>query len=236
MLYAFSACAASYATSLGELVFLRSTTMIGVSVELISLLDWILYLLGALLVFSGIRMLVAKADVDPEKSRVIRLARKFYPVSPGLDGQNFVTTWNGRRALTPLALVLLLVETTDLVFAMDSIPAVLAVTTKPFIVFTSNVFAILGLRSLYFMLAGAIGYFRFLKLGLSIVLVFIGLKMLLDPHDKTPKWFQFDIPIGVSLAVVAGIILASIVASLIATWLEGRKGGKSKKPPGTKNL
>ena len=210
-------------------------TMIGVSVELISLLDWVLYLLGALLVFSGIRMLATKSEVDPEKSRVIRWARKFYPVSPGLDGQNFVTICNGRRALTPLALVLLLVETTDLVFAIDSIPAVLAVTTKPFIVFTSNVFAILGLRSLYFVLAGAIGYFRFLKLGLSIVLVFIGVKMLLDPHDKTPRWFQVDIPIATSLLVVAGIILASIVASLVASWLEARKGGKAERPPGTKN-
>jgi len=105
-------------------------TMIGVSVELISLLDWILYVLGALLVFSGFRMLVAEPVVNPEQSRVIRWARKVYPVSPVLDGQHFLTTLNGRRALTPLALVLLLVETSDLVFAVDSIPAVFAVTTS----------------------------------------------------------------------------------------------------------
>jgi tellurite resistance protein TerC len=195
-------------------------TMIGLSAEVISLLHWVLYLLGALLVFSGIRMLLSRTGVDPEKSRVVRWARKFYPISPELDGQNFVTTWNSRRALTPLALVLLLVETSDLVFAVDSIPAVFAVTTKPFIVFTSNVFAILGLRSLYFVLAGAIGYFRFLKLGLSIVLVFIGVKMLLDPHEREPMWFQFEIPISTSLLIVAGIILASIGASVIARHRE----------------
>jgi tellurite resistance protein TerC len=203
-------------------------TMIGISAEIISLLHWFLYLLGALLLFSGIRMLLAKSEVDPEKSRVLRLARKIYPVSPELDGQKFVTTWNGKKALTPLALVLLMIETTDLVFALDSIPAVFAVTTKPFIVFTSNVFAVLGLRSLYFVLAGAITYFRFLKVGLSVVLVFIGVKMLLDPHDNTPRWFQFEIPISTSLLVVAGILLTSIIASLIAAWREARAGAREK--------
>lgn len=194
--------------------------MIGLGAELIAHFDWILYWLGALLVFSGIKMLVSKAENNPERSHVIRWARKLYPVSPTLDGQRFLTTWNAKRALTPLALVLLLVETTDLVFAVDSIPAVFAVTTKPFIVFTSNVFAILGLRSLYFVLAGAIGYFRFLKFGLSIVLVFIGVKMLLDPHDKPPHRFQVDIPISASLFVVGGIIVASIALSIFLTWRE----------------
>jgi tellurite resistance protein TerC len=201
--------------------------MIGLGVELVSHIDWILYVLGALLVFSGVKMLVTKTQVDPEKSRVIRWTRKFYPICPHLDEQKFITTWNGQRALTPLALVLLLVETTDLVFAVDSIPAIFAVTTKPFIVFTSNVFAILGLRSLYFVLAGAIGYFRFLKVGLSIVLAFIGVKMLLDPHDNPPKWFQVDIPISTSLFVVAGIILISIAASVIAAAREARTRRKA---------
>ncbi|HZR19474.1 MAG TPA: TerC family protein [Verrucomicrobiae bacterium] len=200
-------------------------TLIGVSIEIISWLDWVLYVLGALLVFSGLRMLLARSEMDPEKSRVLRWARKVYPVSPNLDGQNFTTFFQGRRALTPLALVLLLVETSDLVFALDSIPAIFAVTTKPFIVFTSNVFAILGLRSLYFVLAGAIRYFRFLKFGLSIVLVFIGVKMLLDPHDNTPKWFQVDISTSISLLVVAGIILISILASLVAAWRDKRAAG-----------
>jgi tellurite resistance protein TerC len=110
--------------------------------------DWILYAFGFLLLASGVKMLFVDTQIHPEKSRILRLARKFYPVSPGLDGQNFVTIWQGARALTPLALVLLMVETTDLLFAVDSIPAVFAVTKNPFIVFSSNVFAIIGLRSL----------------------------------------------------------------------------------------
>ncbi|HYG36297.1 MAG TPA: TerC family protein [Clostridia bacterium] len=199
--------------------------MIGLGVAIIAWLNWILYVLGALLLVSGIRMLFVDTEVDPEKSRVIRWARRFYPVTPHLDGQKFITHWNGKRALTPLALVLLMVETTDLIFALDSIPAIFAVTTKPFIVFTSNVFAILGLRSLYFVLAGAIGYFRYLKVGLSVVLIFIGVKMVLAPHGHTPRWFQVEIPISISLMVVAGIILASIVVSIIA----GRREKKRSK-------
>src|ERR1019366_8112214 len=126
----------------------------------------------------------------PEKNLALRLAQKLFPVSQNFDGQRFFTRFNGRFALTPLALVLLLVETTDLIFATDSIPAVFSVTRQPFIVFTSNIFAILGLRSLYFLLVGALGYFRYLKIGLSLVLAFIGVKMLLDPHDRPPSWFQ----------------------------------------------
>ncbi len=140
--------------------------------------------------------------------------------------------------MTPLALVLLLVETTDLVFALDSIPAVFGVTRKPFIVFTSNVFAILGLRSLYFLLAGAIGYFRYLKYGLPLVLAYIGVEMLIDPHERVvPLWFQLDIPILVSLLVVVGILLISVLLSLIVTWREKRrdkdasKKDDEKKPP-----
>ena len=169
-------------------------------------------------------MLLKETKVDPEKTRVVRLARKFYPVAPQLDGDKFLTTWQGKKALTPLALVLLLVETTDLIFAVDSIPAIFAVTTKPFIVFTSNVFAILGLRSLYFVLVGAIGYFRYLKPGLSIALVFVGIKMLLDPHDREPPlWFQIEIPISISLLVIAGIILGSIVLSVVAAQRAKKK-------------
>ena len=118
-----------------------------------------------------------------------------------------------------------MVETTDLLFAVDSIPAVFAVTRKPFIVFTSNVYAILGLRSLYFLLAGAIGYFRYLKYGLPLVLVFMGVEMLLDPHERQPPlWFQFDVPTSVSLLVVAGILLVSIVLSVTAAKREARRG------------
>src|SRR5436190_3672638 len=198
--------------------------MIGAGVALISRFEWILYLLGLLLIFSGIKMCFVDTEVEPEKNLVIRFARRLFPVAPALDGQKFITLWQGRKALTPLALVLLMVETTDLIFAVDSIPAIFAVTTKPFIVFTSNVFAILGLRSLYFVLAGALRYFRYLKVGLSLVLVFIGFKMLLDPHErKDPFWFQIDIPTPTSLLVVAGIIVISIVLSIIAAKKDGKK-------------
>jgi tellurite resistance protein TerC len=206
--------------------------MIGAGVALILRFDWILYVFGGLLLASGIKMFFVDTQIHPERSRIIRLARAFYPVSPHLDGQKFTTTWQGARALTPLALVLLMVETTDLLFAVDSIPAVFAVTKNPFIVFSSNVFAIIGLRSLYFVLAGAIGYFRYLKYGLSAVLVFIGLKMLLDPHndldpDKPLKWFQIDISTSTSLIVVAAILLISILLSIVATYLDKRRSRQS---------
>lgn len=198
--------------------------MIFAGVALITWLHWLLWVCGAFLLFSGVKMLLVKTTVDPEKNRVVQWARKLFPIAPQLDGQRFVTVWNEKRALTPLALVLLMVETTDLIFAVDSIPAIFAVTTKPFIVFTSNVFAILGLRSLYFVLAGAIGYFRYLKAGLSVVLVFIGIKMLIDPHDREPPlWFQKEIPISLSLLVVAGVILTSIGLSVIAAGREKKR-------------
>lgn len=204
--------------------------MIGVGVAIISMLYWVLYLLGAFLIYTGLKMLLFKTDVHPEKNRVIRLARRFYPVTPHLDGQKFFTHWEGRRALTPLALVLLMVETTDLIFAVDSIPAVFAVTTDPFIVFTSNMCAVLGLRSLYFVLAGAIGYFRYLNVGLSVVLMFIGVKMLLDPHGHKRFSFQIEIPIGTSLAIVGSIIGISIIASIIAAFFEKRREPKKDAP------
>lgn len=194
--------------------------MITAGAVLIDWLDWILYVFGVLIVISGIKMFFFKTEVSPEKNLIVRLARKFFPVTPYFDGEKFRTQWNGRMALTPLALALVMVETMDLVFAVDSIPAIFAVTRDPFIVFTSNVFAILGLRSLYFVLAGAIGYFRYLKYGLALVLVFIGVKMLIDPHDNPPRWFQTEIPISVSLLTVTGIILTSMVLSITASHRE----------------
>jgi tellurite resistance protein TerC len=185
--------------------------MIGIGGALISRFHWVLYIFGGFLVYTGIKMAIAdEQGVDPEKNAVIRFAKRLFPVSHEFEGQKFFTKLNGKSALTPLALVLLMVETTDLIFALDSIPAIFAVTEKPFIVFTSNVFAILGLRSLYFVLAGAILYFRYLKFGLSVVLVFIGAKMLIM------KWHH--IPINVSLIVVAGIIGLSILISIISAW------------------
>ena len=195
--------------------------MIAAGAALIQRFQWTLYLFGAFLIVTGIKMLFAKEDgVDPEKNPVLRLARKCFPVANEMHGQKFTLREGGRRMLTPLALVLVMVETTDLVFALDSIPAIFAVTTKPFIVFTSNVFAILGLRSLYFVLAGAIDYFRYLKVGLSLVLVFVGAKMLLAPHGGSHQWFQVEIPTGLSLLVVGAIILASITLSFVATQRE----------------
>jgi TerC family integral membrane protein len=195
--------------------------MIAAGAALIHQFEWVLYIFGAFLVFAGAKMFFSKQEMmRPEKSLALRLVRKLFPVAPNFDGQKFFTRLNGRFALTPLALVLLLVETTDLIFAVDSVPAVFSVTRKAFIVFTSNVFAILGLRSMYFLLVGALGYFRYLKIGLSIVLAFIGVKMLLDPHDHPPQWFQIEIPTTISLLVVAAILLISITLSVTAAHRE----------------
>jgi tellurite resistance protein TerC len=195
--------------------------MIAAGAGLIHQFDWVLYIFGAFLVFTGIKMLFSgKETVQPEKNLALRLARKCFTVSPNFDRQKFFTRLDGRFALTPLAVVLLLIETTDLIFASDSIPAVFSVTRKAFIVFTSNIFAIIGLRSLYFLLAGALGYFRYLKIGLSFVLAFIGVKMLLDPHGPPSHWFQKEIPTGVSLLIVAAILLISIALSVTAAWRE----------------
>jgi tellurite resistance protein TerC len=187
--------------------------MIWLGVELIHKFEWLLVALGVFLVVSGLKMLFTKEKKsDPEKNFAVRLTRKLFPVAREFDGQKFFTRLNGRNMLTPLMLVLVLVETTDLIFALDSIPAIFAVTTNPFIVFTSNVFAILGLRSLYFVLAGAIQYFRHLKIGLSVVLVFIGFKMVIVKY--------LEIPTPLSLGVVVVIIATSIMASVISTRRE----------------
>jgi tellurite resistance protein TerC len=187
-------------------------TMIGVGAALVEQFKWTLLIFGIFLVYSGIKMLFARDEqVDLEDNFIIKLARKWLPISPTLETHHFMTRINGRLMLTPLALVLVMVETTDLIFALDSIPAIFGITTKQFIIFTSNVFAILGLRSLYFVLAGAIDYFRFLKIGLSLVLVFIGTKMLLPTTIHLSSF--------ISLGIVCSIILASVAASLIYQWL-----------------
>src|SRR5437867_10747077 len=232
--------------------------MIGVGATLIARFHWILYLFGVFLIVTAIRMLFMHTEqTDPSKNRIVRLTRRLFPVTEQFHTKHFLVVagsqkshepatpggnvredhavdgaLRGRWMLTPLALALVVVETTDLVFAVDSIPAIFAITADPFIVFTSNVFAILGLRSLYFVLVGAIGYFRYLKSGLSIVLVFIGVKMLLDPHGREPPlWFQIEIPISVSLLVIAGIILVAMVLSVVAARREKTKRPKQKKKP-----
>ena len=186
--------------------------MIGAGAYLISHFHWIIYLFGAFLVVTGIRMATQdERDIQPEANPVIRLVRRLIPVTTAYHGQSFFAREKVgsqvRRAATPLFVVLMVVETTDLIFAVDSIPAIFAVTQDPFLVYTSNVFAILGLRALYFLLAGVITQFHYLKLGLSVVLVFVGAKMLLSDVYK--------VPIALSLGVVAVVLAVSVIASLL---------------------
>jgi tellurite resistance protein TerC len=167
---------------------------------------WMFYVFGGFLVFTGIKLLFAGEDkVEPEKNPAVRLLRRFIKVTPDYQGQRFFIRKDGTLWATPLLLVLVVVETTDVIFAVDSIPAIFAITLDPFIVYTSNVFAILGLRALFFLLAGVMEMFRYLKVGLSFVLCFVGAKMMLVDLYK--------IPIGISLGVVAGILGISILAS-----------------------
>lgn len=172
--------------------------------------SWILYLFGAFLLITGVRMLVmAEHEPDLEKNPVLKLARKYLPVTDGFVGEKFSVVKNGVFYFTPLFLVLLMVEVTDVIFAVDSIPAIFAITTDPFIVFTSNIFAILGLRALYFLLADMADRFHLLKYGLAFLLVFIGGKMLLA------HWLH--VPITLSLIVIAVILLTSVLASMWST-------------------
>ena len=184
-------------------------TFIAIGMVVVGWFHPILYFMGAFLIFSGLKMMTSKQEgVHPDKNPIIRLARRLFPVAPAYDGSRFFTRLDGRFALTPLAIVLLAVESTDLVFAVDSIPAIFSITDKPFIIFTSNMFAILGLRSLYFVLVGALKYFRHLKYGLALVLVFVGVKMLAEK--------LVHIPPNVSLIIVGAIILVSMMASMVA--------------------
>lgn len=181
---------------------------IAAGVTLLEKFHWIIYVFGAFLVWTGARMaLHRETDIHPEANPILRLARRILTVSRTYDGPRFFTREGGRRLVTPLFLVLLIVESTDLVFALDSIPAILAVTQDPFIVYTSNVFAILGLRSLYFLLAGVVDLFRYLKLGLAVVLTFVGVKMLIADI--------YEMPVLASLGVVLGVLAVSILASLL---------------------
>ena len=172
--------------------------------------SWVLYIFGAFLVVTGIRMLVmAEKTPDLEQNPVLKFARKHLRITEDYHGEKFTVMKDGVRYFTPLFLVLILIEVTDLVFAVDSIPAIFAITTDPFIVFSSNIFAIMGLRALYFLLADVADRFHLLKYGLAMVLTFIGAKMLIAP------WYH--VPVQASLAIVAVLIGASVIASLIAT-------------------
>jgi len=191
---------------LGALVM--RAVMILVGAALIKEFHWIIYVFGAFLIFTGIKMATSKGEkINPEDNPLIKLVRRFIPVTPEFRGDRFFVKEAGKWLATPLLLVLIMVETTDLIFAVDSIPAIFAVTQDPFLVYTSNVFAILGLRSLYFLLAGVMDKFHYLKLGLAVVLTFVGVKMVLIDI--------FKIPIFMSLGVIAGVLIISVVASLV---------------------
>lgn len=191
---------------LGALVMRAIFIFIGI--ELFERFHWMIYLFGGLLIVTGIKMAFGGEEkIDPEKNLLVRLARKFLPVTNKLSGDRFFIRRNGIIAATPLFLTLLVVESSDVIFAIDSIPAILAVTRDPFIVYTSNIFAIMGLRSLFYLLSSVMEMFTHLKLGVSIILAFIGLKMLLSS--------VYPIPIYFSLGVIVGVLVITIITSVV---------------------
>ncbi|MCP9270890.1 TerC family protein [Mycolicibacterium arenosum] len=199
---------------LGALVF--RAVFIAAGSVLIASFAWILYVFGAFLVATGVRMALHRNEtINPERSLVLRLFRRIIPVTDGYHGQKFLVRQAGRWVATPLLAVLVLVEVTDIIFAVDSIPAIFAVTQQPFLVFTSNAFAILGLRAMYFLLADLMHRFVYLKLGLALVLVWVGIKMLLLEVYK--------IPTGISL----GVVIALLAVAVTASWIRTRNSGES---------
>lgn len=201
---------------IGALVMRLAFILAGVA--LINRFHWIIYVFGAFLIYTGFKLAFQdEAEVDPEHNPALKLVRRYLPMTATYEGDRFFLMREGKRWATPLFAVLIVVETTDLLFAVDSIPAILAITRDAFIVYTSNVFAILGLRSMYFALAGLLDYFEYLNYGLSAILVFVGAKMLLS-NESFELWgvrLHYKIPIGVSLGVVAGLLALSIVASML---------------------
>jgi tellurite resistance protein TerC len=189
--------------------FIMRAVLIIAGTALVKEFHWLIYLFGAFLVFTAVKMLLAKEEaVDPEQKGIVKFARRVLPVSRMGEGSRFFVHEDGRLKVTPLFLVLLVVEATDLLFALDSIPAVLGISQDPFIVYTSNVCAILGLRSLFFVVSSLMDKFHFLKIGLAAILGFVGVKMLIT-------YFNIHVPIAISLGTIAGILAASIIASLI---------------------
>jgi len=199
--------------------------MIFAGVAMLERFHWLIYVFGGFLILTGIKLFVQRnKDEHPEDGFALRMARRIIPSTNRLDGPRFLTMENGRRVATPLLMALILVEITDVIFALDSIPAIFAVTRDPFIVFTSNIFAILGLRSLFFLLAGMVEKFSYLKIGLAAVLVFVGLKMTLVDVVKVPP--------ALSLGVIVLLLGASIVASLLKARALERAQRDSKSQPG----
>jgi tellurite resistance protein TerC len=199
---------------LGALVM--RITMIGLGAALIARFHWIIYIFGAFLIYTGLKMLrQGEETVNPEDNAVVKFVTRFIPITRHYDGEKFFTVVDGRKTGTLMLLVLVIVEVTDLVFAVDSIPAIFGITTNTFIVYTSNVFAILGLRSLYFLLAGVVEKFHYLKIGLSIVLTFVGVKMLAEGFVSERFGLSKETIIGISLGFVAVVLASSVVASLL---------------------
>jgi tellurite resistance protein TerC len=191
--------------------------MIAAGAALIHAFDWMFYVFGAILLISAARMLKSDEEFDPATSVLVRIARRIYPLTDKLDGDRFFTHVDGARAATPLFVTLLLVDFADVVFAVDSIPAIFAITQDPFIVFTSNAFAILGLRALYFAIAGLMVMFRYIKYSLIVILAFVGVKMMLHFHVKIPH--------ALSLGIIVGILLAGVLASV---WVARRETEAAK--------
>ncbi|RME66862.1 MAG: TerC family protein [Verrucomicrobia bacterium] len=188
-------------------VLMRLIFILG-GIALLERFHWVIYAFGAFLVYTGIRMaLPRKEEFHPENNPVLKLFRRLFPVTEGFEQHHFFVRRAGRLMATPLAVVLVVVESTDIVFAVDSIPAILAITKNPFIVLTSNIFAILGLRSFYFALSGVMGLFRFLSYGLAVVLAFIGVKMLISGY--------VHVPIEISLGVIWTVLTVSVILSLL---------------------
>ncbi len=183
--------------------------MIGAGAILVEQFDWIMYVFGAILLYTAYKMLkTGEEEIHPEQNPIVLQLRKILPVTKSIRREHFFVKWKGKTiAMTPLFVALVVVETTDIMFAFDSIPAIFSITKDPFIVFTSNIFAILGLRSLYFALNGIMQLFRYLKIGLALILSFIGVKMLIE------HWV--DISIAVSLGVIAGVLATSVLASIL---------------------
>lgn len=192
---------------IGALV-LRAVFIVA-GIDLIQRFSWTIYIFGGILVITGLKMAFGNdGEIDPEKNFAVRLVRRFMPITKRISGDRFFVNRGGIKAATPLFLALVVIESSDVIFAVDSIPAVLSVTTDPLIVYTSNAFAIMGLRSLYYLLANVMGMFAYLKLGVSFILAFVGVKMLLA-HS------QYKIPIQFSLGVIVGILALSVLASVI---------------------
>ena len=190
--------------------FIMRAALIIAGAALVERFHWLLYVFGAFLVFTAFKMLRSDEDedADPENTWVIRTAKRVLPIAPAGEGAHFMVVHQGRRMFTPLFLVLLTVEATDLLFALDSIPAVLGISKDPLIIYTSNVCAILGLRSLFFVVSSLMDKFHYLKVGLSLILGFVGVKMLVT-------YFDIHVPIGISLGVIGAILVGSIVASVL---------------------